>query len=91
VRWNELTTGMEYSLDVQRKDGTWQAPCIGAAVLGTAREHTFAGTCGGDVSIAPTNIQAFRVCAALDGEWQSARCGTTAYDGAAGFVDVLIP
>jgi hypothetical protein len=90
LRWNELATGVEYSLDVQRRDGRWIAPCVDAAALGRTIEHEFRGTCGGGISLAPADIQAFRVCAAAGGRWQDARCGATAYDGAAGFVDVRI-
>jgi hypothetical protein len=92
LRWNELATGMEYSLDVQRRDGSWVAPCVGAATLAHAIEHEFTGACTSPGSnVAPADIQAFRVCAAADGQWQSARCGTTPYDGAAGFSDIRIP
>ena len=92
LHWNELATGMEYSLDVQRRDGSWVAPCVGATTLKRAIEHEFAGTCTtAATNIAPGDIQAFRVCSAAGGQWQNARCGTVPYDGAAGFAEIRIP
>jgi hypothetical protein len=92
LRWNELATGMEYSLDVQRDDGQWVAPCVGAAVLHGAVEHVYTGQCTtAGSSVAPADIQAFRLCAAAGDQWQNARCASAAYDGSAGFLDVQLP
>lgn len=92
LRWNEQQTGAEYSLDVQRGDGTFVAPCVGAPSLGTAIETVFDGACTSTAAtIAIPEIQAFRVCSAVGGDWANATCGTTPYDGTAGFIDVAIP
>lgn len=92
LRWSELDTGRNYSLDVRRADGSWIAPCLGAGTLGSRTEQTFDGSCiSAAETIAPSEIQAFRVCSAVGNDWANARCGTTVYDGSAGFVDVRIP
>ncbi|HSC87152.1 MAG TPA: family 43 glycosylhydrolase [Polyangiaceae bacterium] len=92
LRWSELTTDAEYSLDVQRTDGSWIAPCVGAGVLGSSVAATYDGNCttAGEAR-APAEIRAFRVCSAVGGNWAQARCGTVDYDGSAGFLDVVIP
>lgn len=91
LRWSELATGAEYSLDVRRADGSWIAPCVNAGALGSRVEFTFDGTCSSaGQTVAPRDIQALRVCSAQGGNWSQARCGTVDYDGTAGFVDVEI-
>jgi hypothetical protein len=92
LRWNELETGAAYSLDVQRHDGTWVAPCDGEYVLGHRVEHTFDGHCDTPgVDIALTDVQRFRVCSATGGDWAHARCGSAAWDGASTHLAVHIP
>ncbi len=90
--WSELATGAEYSLDVQLDNGDWIAPCVGAGTLGSRVELVFEGNCSSaGQTVAPRDVQAFRICSAEDGNWGMATCGTANYDGAAGFVDVQIP
>jgi glycosyl hydrolase family 43 len=92
LHWNERTTGTDYSLDVQRRDGSWIAPCVGAPILGTSIATTFAGDCtSAGTQVATGDIQSFRVCSATGGDWANAICGELPYDGTAGFVEVEIP
>lgn len=91
LRWNELATRSDYSLDVQREDGSWITPCVGDVSLGSAIEHDFTGACPQAAPVAIADVKAFRVCSAVGGNWQEATCGVTEYDGVAGFVDVAIP
>ncbi len=92
LRWTELETSAEYSIDVQRTDGSWIAPCVGAATLGGVPEALFDGTCPAAAeSVLPADIQAFRVCSAMGGDSGAATCGTQLYDGTAGHLDVAIP
>lgn len=90
VRWNERLTGAEYSLDVQRGDGSWVAPCIGAPILGRGITTVFDGACPSS-STQVTDAQAFRVCSATGGDWANAVCGELPYDGSTAFVDVVVP
>ncbi|MCB9592899.1 MAG: calcium-binding EGF-like domain-containing protein [Sandaracinaceae bacterium] len=92
VRWNELQTGAEYSLDVRRTDGTWVAPCQGAAILRGALGHDYAGRCRSAAADVPLEeVSALRVCAAEGGRWDRARCGETKWTATGESADVPIP
>ncbi|MBA3819063.1 MAG: family 43 glycosylhydrolase [Deltaproteobacteria bacterium] len=90
--WNELATGTEYSLDVQRADGSWIAPCVGAGVLGQRISTVFTGACStAGTTVPPASVRSLRVCSASNGDWANARCGAVAYDGRALRLDIAIP
>lgn len=92
LRWNELQTGAEYSLDVQRHDGSWVAPCDGESVIGTNVEHVYDGRCataGLDVPL--SQVQRLRICSAVDDDWAHARCGSAPFDSEVTHLDILIP
>lgn len=92
LHWNELATGAEYSVDVQRADGSWIAPCVGAPTLGRSIAHAYTGSCPSSPDSLPAaDVKAFRVCSAENGNWAEATCGTSEHDGLAAFVDVAIP
>uniref|UniRef100_A0A914XCI7 Endo-1,5-alpha-L-arabinanase A n=1 Tax=Plectus sambesii TaxID=2011161 RepID=A0A914XCI7_9BILA len=92
LRWNELTTGTEYSLDVQHKDGSWVAPCVGDDNLGHQIEYLFNGLCSdAKTSVPPEDITMFRICSAMSGDWAHARCGAVPYDGKTINVAITIP
>ncbi len=92
LHWNERATAAEYSLDVQRSDGTWIAPCVGVSTLQRSISYVYDGACttAPDVAL-PADLMALRVCSAENGDWAAAVCGTVPYDGMAAFVDVAIP
>ncbi len=92
VRWNERETAAEYSLDVQRRDGTWIAPCVGAAFLGRALEHDFSGDCrSAGVRVPLEDIATVRVCSAEGGDWARASCGRRAWHDGLARLDVEVP
>lgn len=92
LAWNERATGAEYSLDVLRDDDTWIAPCAGDAALGTAISHVFTGACPtANTSVSLQAIKELRVCSAIADDWADAVCGSVAYDGVQGFLDVVLP
>jgi GH43 family beta-xylosidase len=92
LHWNELATAAEYSLDVQRADGSWIAPCVGAPTLGRSISHVYTGACTSTPDSLPAaDVKAFRVCSAENGNWAVATCGATDHDGTSAFVDVAIP
>lgn len=92
VGWTEKATGTEYSLDVQRADGTWIAPCVGDHVLATGITHEFTGACPtANTSVSLANISQLQICSAVNDDWARARCGSTAYDGKQGFASIVIP
>ena len=92
VAWNERATGTRYSLDVRRADDSWVAPCAGDAVLGSGVAYVFTGQCPtAGVGVALTEVKELRVCSAVNDDWAHAACGSAAYDGVQGFVDVAIP
>jgi len=85
VRWNELQTGAQYSLDVKRKGQAWLAPCVGVDKLGSRLETDFDGTClsgpGAGTSTPLSEVEQLRVCSAVNGDWAHAVCSTADYDG----------
>ncbi|NUP10448.1 MAG: family 43 glycosylhydrolase [Polyangiaceae bacterium] len=90
--WNEKVTGTRYSLDVQRADGTWVAPCAGVGALGKSLAYSFSGSCPTANSSVPVpEVKAFRICSAVNDDWANAVCGEASYDGAAGHVDISVP
>jgi glycosyl hydrolase family 43/SH3 domain-containing protein len=92
LNWNEKTTGTEYSLDVQRADGTWVAPCVSVSTLGKSISYVYTGACTSASTPVPvSNVRNFRICSAINGDWAHATCGSTSYDGKQNFVDVAIP
>jgi hypothetical protein len=93
LTWNEKQTGAQYSIDVQRRDtGAWIGPCIGVNSVNKALAWTYSGQCTTPgTAVALSNISAFRVCSAVNGDWARATCGTTAYDSQGMHVPVLIP
>jgi GH43 family beta-xylosidase len=93
LNWSEEETGAQYSIDIQRRDtGAWIAPCIGVNTVNRSLSGTYSGRCvtpGIDVAI--SNIRAFQVCSAVNGDWAHARCGSVPYDGKSMHVQVVIP
>jgi GH43 family beta-xylosidase len=90
--WNEKATGTRYSLDVQRADGTWVAPCVGSAILGKSLEHAFSGACPSAGATVPVSeVTGFRICSAVNDDWANAVCGDAVYDGQTGHVAIGIP
>ncbi|MFY1832311.1 glycoside hydrolase, partial [Myxococcus fulvus] len=83
----------QYSIDVQRRDtGAWIGPCIGVGAVNKSLSWTYRGRCdtpGLDVPY--SNIQAFRICSAVNGDWARARCGATPYDGRGLHSHIVIP
>ncbi|RKH20659.1 glycoside hydrolase [Corallococcus praedator] len=93
LEWNELQTPAQYSIDVQRRDtGAWIGPCIGVASVNKSLAWTYQGRCDTPgINVAPSNIQAFRICSAVNGDWAHARCGAAAYDGRGLHSRIVIP
>lgn len=93
LTWNEKQTGAQYSIDVQRRDtGAWIGPCIGVTSVDRALAWTYSGRCvTPGIDVALSNISAFRLCSAVNGDWAHATCGSTTYDGNGMFTPVLIP
>lgn len=92
LRWNELATGAQYSLDVQLEDGTWIAPCDSAAIIDSRVEHTFTGRCrSAEVDVPMTELATFRVCSAVGGNWDQATCAERAWDGVSGHLSIALP
>ncbi len=91
LSWNEKQSNAVYSLDVKR-GGSWIAPCVNAGVLGQSLDYTFDGTCvsAGGQSVSFVDVESLRICSSNDG-WQSASCGSVAYDGQRKYVRVHIP
>jgi hypothetical protein len=92
LRWNERVTGTRYSLDIQRRDGTWVAPCVGDIIIGSKIEYVFDGNCQtAKVFVEPRDITYIRICSALNNNWAQAICGGIAYDGKTIHVPITIP
>ncbi|MCY1033439.1 family 43 glycosylhydrolase [Corallococcus sp. BB11-1] len=93
LEWSELQTTAQYSIDVQRRDtGAWIGPCIGVASVNKSLAWTYQGRCDTPgINVAPSNIQAFRICSAVNGDWAHARCGAAAYDGRGLHSRIVIP
>lgn len=95
LRWNELQTGAQYSVDVKPKGQEWRAPCVGVDHLGSGLELDFDGTCvsgpaaGSSVSLA--DVEQLRVCSAMNGDWDHATCATKDYDGASMVEWIVLP
>ncbi|GEN12102.1 Glycosyl hydrolases family 43 [Myxococcus fulvus] len=93
LSWSEEETQAQYSIDVQRRDtGAWIGPCIGVGAVNKSLSWTYRGRCdtpGLDVPY--SNIQAFRICSAVNGDWARARCGATPYDGRGLHSHIVIP
>ncbi|CAF1224027.1 unnamed protein product [Adineta ricciae] len=92
LRWNERVTGTRYSLDIRRKNGTWIAPCVSEAVIGTQIEYVFGGNCpAAKVFVEPRDITSIRICSAINNDWEKAICGSVDYNGNTINVFVRIP
>lgn len=95
VRWNELQTGAEYSLDVKPIGGDWLAPCVGADELGSGLEHDYTGIClsgsAAGTEVPPIQVERFRVCSAMNGNWAAATCRAVDYGGSELVVWILLP
>jgi len=92
VSWNEKATGTEYSLDVQRADGSWIAPCAGDHLLSTGISYELNGACPtANATVNLRDVRRLQICSAVADDWAHAICGGAAYDGQQGHVDVTIP
>ncbi|MHA7633809.1 family 43 glycosylhydrolase [Corallococcus sp. M7] len=93
LEWSEEETLAQYSIDVQRRDtGAWIGPCIGVGAVNKSLAWTYQGRCDTPgINVPFSNIQAFRVCSAVNGDWAHARCGAAAYDGRALHSRINIP
>lgn len=92
MRWNELSTGAQYSMDIKRKDGTWVAPCISAGVLDNRVTLTYAGRCqSAGVDVPLSDATELRVCSAVGGNWEQATCGSVPWEGKSTHVSIEIP
>jgi hypothetical protein len=93
LSWSEEETTAQYSIDVQRRDtGAWIGPCIGVTAVNKSLSWTYQGRCDTPgINVPYSNIQAFRICSAVNGDWAHARCGATAYDGRSMHSQIVIP
>ena len=93
LEWSEEETGAQYSIDVQRRDtGAWIGPCIGVNAVNRSLAWSYQGRCDTPgINVPPSNIQAFRICSAVNGDWSRARCGAAAYDGRSMHSRIVIP
>ncbi|WP_239469982.1 family 43 glycosylhydrolase [Archangium violaceum] len=93
LSWSEEETGAQYSIDIQRRDtGAWIGPCIGVNSVNRSLAWTYSGRCDTPgINVAISNITAFRICTAMNGDWAHARCGSTPYDGKSMHVPIVIP
>jgi hypothetical protein len=82
--WNRVSATAEYSFDVLTKDGTLVGPCISVDWIHRRVTTTFRGTCPSSDAhrtIAMTNIDAFQLCSAENGDWPHATCTKVVWDG----------
>ncbi|RKH60250.1 glycoside hydrolase family 43 protein [Corallococcus llansteffanensis] len=93
LEWSEEETAAQYSIDVQRRDtGAWIGPCIGVNSVNKSLAWTYQGRCDtAGINVPASNIQAFRICSAVNGDWAHARCGAAAYDGRGMHSRIVIP
>lgn len=93
LSWSEEETTAQYSIDVQRRDtGAWIGPCIGVTSVNKSLSWTYLGRCDTPgINVPSSNIQAFRICSAVNGDWARARCGATPYDGRGMHSHIVIP
>jgi len=93
LNWSEEETAAQYSIDVQRRDtGAWIGPCIGVTAVNKSLSWTYQGRCDtAGINVPYSNIQAFRICSAVNGNWAQARCGATPYDGRSMHSQIVIP
>ncbi|RKH36959.1 glycoside hydrolase family 43 protein [Corallococcus sicarius] len=93
LEWSEEETAAQYSIDVQRRDtGAWIGPCIGVNAVNKSLAWSYQGRCDTPgINVPPSNIQAFRICSAVNGDWSRARCGAAAYDGRSMHSRIVIP
>lgn len=81
VRWNERVTGVKYSLDVVRSDGSCVAPCVGCEFLFSNIEYVFDGNCrSSSVFVDLQNVTTIRVCSAIHNDWSHSVCDLIPYD-----------
>jgi hypothetical protein len=73
LSWNSLGTDYEYSLDINTKDGQHIGPCIGANVIGSATNVTYAGTClnAAKTKVPLSNIETFVLVYTNSGDWKN--------------------
>ncbi|WP_246137571.1 family 43 glycosylhydrolase [Myxococcus llanfairpwllgwyngyllgogerychwyrndrobwllllantysiliogogogochensis] len=93
LSWSEEETTAQYSIDVQRRDtGAWIGPCIGVTSVNKSLSWTYLGRCDTPgINVPSSNIQAIRICSAVNGDWARARCGATPYDGRGMHSHIVIP
>jgi hypothetical protein len=73
LSWNPVP-GAVYSVDVQPKGGTWIAPCVGSATIGSALAYSLGRVCSASGAVVPAStVNAVRVCASVD-NWKSSKC-----------------
>jgi GH43 family beta-xylosidase len=70
LRWSAVP-GHQYSLDIERRDGTVVGPCIAAGILGSATSTRYTGICpsAGDLRVPKSEIAEFRLYYSNDGTW----------------------
>ena len=92
LHWNQKQAKAEYSLDVQRPDGSWIAPCAGAYVLGHSLGYTYKGSCPtAGKSLAMSKVKRYRICSAVNNDWKQATCGSVLHDGQRMRHEIVIP
>jgi hypothetical protein len=81
LTWPMKSNTATYSLDVQRADDSWIAPCVNSATIKRGLSMMFDGRCpsGTSKSVNMQTIKAFRICWAENEDWVHATCTAVPY------------
>ncbi|HVH40786.1 MAG TPA: M12 family metallopeptidase [Labilithrix sp.] len=83
LTWSRKSNTATYSLDVQDRNDSWLAPCLGSATLQRELATMFGGSCpdASGRSVGMQHVKAFRLCWAENEDWAHASCKDTPYKG----------
>jgi len=91
IRWTQLPSSFQYSLDIVLKGGAVIGPCIAVGRIGSASNVFYTGMCpdNGNRMFDKGDIDIFRLYFSNDGTWKNHV--DTPYDGASDTLAIYIP